>query len=237
MPIQTLADLRSDVLSRVNLPTNTPAGQLGPGTGQAPLISTADTIDQYLNEAVSEACRTFYPLRRTATFPVPAGTRYLHVSGLVATDGAVMWAVRTLSYDGATLTHTRQSAVEFWNPSYLTDAAGTPVDWYDVGDDQIGLRPVPSQDARVLTGDGLFIPAPMVEDDDPAPFAPDLNRLLVFHACARLAEKNTQDSSLAARAAEWKGEWTAQANQRLTVLWRRDPDLAAAHYPPMPSSS
>jgi len=244
----------SDVLSRLNLPANTPAAQFSTGTGLAPVETTQDAVKRYLNDSAAELARTCYPLRDTASASVAPSTRIVALSSLTSMSGGVMWAARAVTFNGVQLRHTSRSSLELWHRTWLTDPAGVPGDWYEQGEDGIGLYPVPAaasgqaclglgglllaglcEGGGVMLADGLVVPARMTDDDDTLPYQPDLVTLCIFRAASRLAKKNAQDGSLAVRIQEWEAEWLNGTSNLLARLWRMDPDLAAAHFPALPS--
>jgi hypothetical protein len=227
----TLADLRSDVLSRLAEPVNSPAGQLDPGTSDTPTITTAATITQYLNEAQEDLARSCYPVVDYGTLAsTPTGTQALSFSSLTVTSGKKIWAARGVSWNGVALSHCSRSALDVWFPTWITDANGTPAYWYEQGEDGIGLYPKPSA-AQSTVVNGLAVPVRLSADGDIPTWLPaDRTPLLVYYAASMIAAKNTQNPSLAPRAPLWRQEYEAGKAELLARLVASDPKLAQAHF-------
>ena len=227
-PMQ-LADMQNDVLSRLGESFNSPAGLLPTGTGGAAVIATLQTATDYLNEAAADLARMAQPLPDMGTCSLGSGVRYLSFNALTLSSGNFMWAARAVVWDGMQLQHCKRAKLERWFPTYLTDASGDPQYWYEFGT-SIGFYPVPAS-TETVSVDGLVTPKPMVEGSDTLPFEPDQIKLVIFQAAGRLAVKNVQNTSLAARGQVWMGAANTGFQATLLENWQRDPDLMRAHYP------
>ena len=234
---QQLTDLQNDVLSRVNEASSSTAGDLRSGNGASATIATLATITQNLNEGSADLARYAYPIQDTGTYTsLPIGTQYVSLSSAsltMGTTGNVLWAARSVTWNGTPLTHCSRSSIEQWYTALGTwpNDSGTPLYWYENGEDGIGIYPLPST-AKTLKISGLVIPKQLSSGSDvPTWFQPDQVKLIVFQAAGRLALKNLDDPSLAERAQVWLGEFEKGKNELLIRLWQTDPQLAAAHFP------
>ncbi|WP_125205745.1 hypothetical protein [Capsulimonas corticalis] len=222
----TLADLQRDVLSRLGEAANSPAGNLESGTGAAAVLVTSATITQYLNDGASDLARTAFPIVNAGTFSWPSGAQSVQLSIFTAPGGAALWLARGVAWGGTALTHCSRSALENYYPTWAADAPGTPLYWYDTGQDGVGLYPIPNA-SQTVTVNGFALPPALVNADDaPSWLSPDLSSLLVFHAASMIAQKNLEDPSLAARAEVWRGEYERGKASLLARLTAADPMLA-----------
>ena len=232
----TLTDLQNDVLSRLSETDASHAGDFLPGDNSSTLITTKDTITQYLNEAQEDLARSCYPVLDYGTVATPTGTQSLALSGLTVPSGNSLWVARGVSWNGQPLQRCSRSALEVWYPTWVTDVAGTPAYWYDQGEDGIGLYPRPSSTQTTLVN-GLAVPARLVNGTDtPSWLQADRTPLLVWYACWAVAAKNIQNDALSARGPVWRQEYEAGKAQLLARLWARDAQLAAAHFGAPPAA-
>jgi hypothetical protein len=228
----TLANLRGDVLSRLNEAGNSSAGNLETGDGSAATITTAATITQYLNEAAADLARTAFPVVNVGTFAWPSGAQAAVLSNFAVADGSTLWAARGVVWNGQALTHCSRSALENYYPTWAADAPGTPLFWFDTGQNGISLYPIPSATQNVVAN-GLAIPPPLASDGDiPAWLPADMAKLLVFYAAYMIAAKNAEDASLASRVEIWRGEYESGKAELLGRLAMTDPLLARTLTPP-----
>ena len=228
----TLADLQNDVLSRLSETDDSPAGDYLPGDNSGAIITTKDTIAQYVNEASAELARTCYPIADVGSYALPMGAQTAPYTVFVCASGHTLWSARRVVWNGVELAYYARSAFEFWYPNAETDPNGTPILWYRQGHDGIGLYPRPAT-TQTTTVYGLAIPKQLVNGTDVATwFQPDILKLPVMQAASRLAERNNQNPALIARAAEWAQEFEQGRDDLLTRLWQTDPSLARFHYAP-----
>ena len=222
----TLASLQMDVLARLGEAANSSAGSLETGTGGAAVLTTAATAAQYLNDGAADLARAAFPIVSGGTFSWPAGAQSSLLSLFTTPDGTTLWYARGLSWGGAALTHCSRSALENYYPTWAADAPGTPLYWYDTGQNGVGLYPIPSA-AQTVAVSGFALPPALVNASDvPAWLPPDLANLLVFYAATMIAEKNLEDPSLAARIDIWRGEYERGKSALLAKLAAADPLLA-----------
>lgn len=224
--------MQDDVLSRLAEPSDSDAGAFEPGDGTSSLISTRETITQYLNDASADLARTCYPLADKGSCDLPAGTMTIPFTSFTCTSGNTLWSARRVVCGGVELEYYSQEAFEFWYPTAETNPNGTPAVWYRQGHNGIGLYPRP--DSTVTTTVyGLAVPALLVDDTDTADWLqPDIVKLMVFYASSMIAAKNTQNAVLAARTAAWRQEYEAGKQDLLTRLWQTQPQLARFHFAP-----
>ena len=222
----TLAGMQLDVLSRLGEAANSPAGNLESGTGGAAALTTMATIAQYLNDAAADLARSAFPILGAGTYVWPAGVQSALLSLFTVSGAAALWFARGVSWNGSALTHCSRSALENYYPTWAADAPGTPLYWYDTGQNGVGLYPVPSVSQTVAVN-GFALPPPLVNAADaPAWLPSDLANLLVFYAAAMIAEKNLEDASLAARIEIWRSEYTRGVSALMAKLAAADPLLA-----------
>ncbi|MEO7714973.1 MAG: hypothetical protein ABIY70_02120 [Capsulimonas sp.] len=222
---QSLGALQRDVLSRLNEADNSSAGNLETGTGMGATVATAATITQYLNEAAADLARSAFPIVQAGTFSWPGGAQAALLSVFTVPESLTLWFARGVAWGGTALTHCSRSALENYYPTWAADAPGTPLYWYDTGQNGIGLYPIPSA-SQTVVANGFVLPSPLVDaDDEPSWLPSDLTKLMVFYAAVMIAQKNLEDPSLAARADLWRAEYERGKAQLLSKLAASDPLL------------
>ena len=225
---QMLSDLQNDVLSRLNEASNSGIGVLATGTGGAPTIATLATITQYLNEAMAAFCRECYPVPAIGTYTWAAGAKYVGLTNFTISSGGTIWAVRGVSYAGVQLQYCSRAALELWFPTWQTDASGTPLYWFLADHNSVAVYPTPTLATATVSIDGYAIPPSLVNQTDViTAIMPDEQIALVFHAAARLAEKNQQDENLAPLVATFMAEYQKRADQAKARIL---PSVLRAHF-------
>lgn len=158
---QNLQDLVYDVLSRVQEPGNSTAGDLVTGTGAASTLSTTATIIQYLNEASADLARYATPVMDSGTYSLTSSTYAVPFSSLTVSDGNRIWDARRVLWSGTPLTYARRAAFENWYSTTFPTDTGSPVWWLDNGASGVLVYPIPTSTATV-TVYGPSIPHQLV---------------------------------------------------------------------------
>jgi hypothetical protein len=220
----TLADLRNDtliLLNEVGPVTTNLIGTLPDSGGSTAVVSTTTTIDQYINEAAAELARACIFIPVTGTKSAFTGSS-LDLSTL--TTSTTIWFPMSVTVGTTLLQHTSDTRLRAWQPNFETFTGtftlpngGTTTSatyWYKRQPQTIGIFPsVASSSTVYVYGAGL--PATISTGAD-ATFAPDdvLRNTLPVYAAYKLAMKNLDDPSLAARIQLWQ-QWWFDSTQRL----------------------
>ena len=216
----TLTDLRNDTLILLNevgpVSTNL-IGTLPDSGGSTAVVSTTTTIDQYINEAAAELARSCIYIPSTQTFSGFTGS-------VVTITTSNIWFPMSVTVGSTVLQHTSDTRLRAWQPDFETFTGtltlpngGTTTSatyWYKRQPLTIGLFPsVASSSTVTVYGAGL--PATITTGTD-ATFATDdiLRNTLPVYAAYKLAMKNLDDPSLAARIQLWQ-QWWFDSTQRL----------------------
>lgn len=227
----TLADLQAAVLNLLSEGQNSPAAAFTPGDGTALVQSTNVTITSWLNEAAADLARGCYPVDDFGTLTVPTGTQSFSLSSLTVTSTNVLWAVDGVTWGTVSLRPVDVSVLRSYYKTWTTDANGTPKFWYWQGNDGVGLYPKPSSQVSTVVY-GLAVPKQLSSSLDTAAWLePDLDKLLIWYAAAKVSMRNLQRADLAQRGQVWMGMYEAGKAALLDRLWARDPLRARAHYP------
>jgi hypothetical protein len=229
----TLAALQQEVLSRLNESGDTPIGQYKTTAGGTVTVTTAQQITIYLNEAAAELARKAYAITGAGTFSLPIGTAYALLESFTTGDTSLLWAARSVKWNGVALKHCNRSALENWYPNIASDPNGTPLYWFEVGAQGVGVYPSPSA-LQTLTVNGLVIPPPLLDaapTSIPTWLNADLEKLMFFYACGMMALKQLTAPDIQERGKVWAEQYTHGKNDLLARLYHEDPHLAKAHYP------
>jgi hypothetical protein len=223
----TLANFTNNVYRRANEATNTTFGDLQTGTGSAPTITTATTVQDYLQQAIGALCRSCLPLRGRYTIAaVLANTRMVRVQDFVpdatavpvpptssipwriVEEGVIVGTVRCPLKD--------EDDIASYYPDYLTGAAGTVKYVYRVGSQSLGFYPFPSGSVACAAS-FLYVPA-VVASGAMLPDVPDdiTNRVLEPVTTVLVIIKQAQDPNLAVRVQPLLDI----ANEGQAALWR-----------------
>jgi hypothetical protein len=216
----TLADLRNDtliLLNEVGAIGSSPIGALPDGSGGTDIVTTTVTIDQYINEAAAEMARS------CVYIPTSVSTAGFTGSVLTLTTSSI-WFPMSVTVGGVLLQHTSDLRLRAWQPNFETFSGtltlpngGTTTAstyWYRREPQTVGIFPtVASSSTVVAYGAGL---PPTITTGVNATFAPDdvLRNTLPVYAAYKLAMKNLDDPSLAARIQLWQ-QWWFDSTQRL----------------------
>jgi len=226
-----LTHLQNDVISRLNEALDTPAGALMTGGGSSAVVTnyaTLDTITLYLNQGAAEIARTCWPISDTATFSWQSGVRVVPLEGFSSVSGGVVWHVSdVVSYGSGTVPYrARRSAVQTYDNGWMS-TQGTPTLWYPDGEGSIGLYPIPSAGATA-TVNCFVLPPLLVNGSNTVVswFPDDLCRIMVFYAAWQIADRNTNDPSLAALSPVFLQKFQAGISLLQTELVARDKGLA-----------
>jgi len=211
----TLATLTNDVYALLNEPSNSVVGDIGNGTGGT-TVTTATTIETYLNEAAQELARSCVYIPGTSTTAAFTGSEL----DLSATN---IWFVTSVKVGTSLLQHTSDFRLRVWQPNFETfsgtltlpngSTTTSPTYWYRRQPMSVGIFPSVSNQTVVVYGASL--PA-TITSVVPATFLPDdtLRNTLPVYTAMKLAMKNLDDPSLAARIQLWR-EWWFDSVMRL----------------------
>lgn len=198
----------------------------GSGTNTATVLRTAavssqTTIDVYINEAAAELARSCIYIPTTASTTSFTGAV---VDLRTIASPSSIWFPMSVSVGTTLLQHTSDTRLRAWLPNFETFSGtltlpngGTttsPTYWYKRQPQTFGIFPaVASSSTVTIYGAGL--PATITDTAD-ATFAPDdtLRNTLPVYAAYKLAMKNLDDPSLAARIQLWQ-QWWFDSTQRL----------------------
>jgi len=223
----TFLTMQQEVLLILDQATNSAIGDLPSGSGGLVTQGTTATLKTFLNEGLKRLARRAYPIQQDATITVSANTKTFPVTSIVTADGSSMFAVLRLGVGGADLS---KAGISYLNIYRLLNAPGVPANWYRSGQGSIGLAPYPTASTAV-TVTGFVTPPDLSADGDTAGWLePDLYKLPVFYAAARMGMKGAQDASLAPRAELWMKEFEEgeeMLRQRLKVY---DPPTASLFF-------
>ena len=213
----TLVNLRNDTLILLNEIGTVAAsviGSLPTSTGGSEIVSTEATIDQYINEAAAEMARSCVYIPSSGTKTAFTGST-LDLSGL--TTSTSIWFPMSVSVGTVALQHTSDTRLRAWQPNFevfsgsfkLPNGSTTtsPTYWYKRQPQTIGIFPaVTASSTMTVYGAGL---PPTITTSVDAVFAPDdiLRNSLPVYAALKLAMKNIDDPSLAARVQLWQQWW------------------------------
>ena len=217
----TLAQLTDEVLRLLNESTASSVGEVGDGSGNV-VTDTPTTIAAYLNEAVEETCRTciYVPAKGTVT----QSSHIINLSDVACldyvptptastvNDANLIWFPLSVMSGSTMLTHCSEPTLRAYNPSYDSDASGTPKYWYRQGNYSIQVYPKPST-STVFTIWGAGTVADLGTDS--ITIIPDdlQYKMWASYAVYKLALKNTDDPSLAQRA--FWSNWYNECRMRL----------------------
>lgn len=200
----TIATLRSDTLTLLNEASNSVIGDFADGVGGT-TTSTQNTIDQYLNEAQYEMARACIYVPESQTFSAYTG------SDLALTN---IWAPMSVSNGTSVLQHTSETRLRAWIPNFevatgsisLPNGGTTTSPYYWYKKDPLVVRVFPTASNNTLVVRGAGLPPAITAS---ASFAPDdvLRNTLPVYAAMKLAMKNLDDPSLAARIQLWQSWW------------------------------
>ena len=215
----TLVDLRNDtllLLNEVGTIANSPVGDLPDGSGGTDVVTTTVTIDQYINEAAAEMARS------CVYIPTTLSTAAFTGSALPITNS--IWFPMSVTVGTSSLQHTSDLRLRAWQPNFETFSGtftlpngGTttsPTYWYRRDPLVVGIFPAVATSSTVVVY-GAGLPATITTGVN-ATFAPDdvLRNTLPVYAAYKLAMKNLDDPSLAARIQVWQ-QWWFDSTQRL----------------------
>lgn len=214
-----LTDLRNDtliLLNEVGPIANNPLGALPDRDGGADVVTTTTTIDQYINEAAAEMARS--------CIYIPTSLSTAGFTGSVLPITNSIWYPMSVTVSGTLLQHTSDTRLRAWLPNFetfsgtltLPNGGTTTLStyWYRRDPLNVGIFPsVASSSTVVLYGAGL--PATITTGVN-ATFAPDdvLRNTLPVYAAYKIAMKNLDDPSIAARIQLWQ-QWWFDSTQRL----------------------
>lgn len=219
--------LYQETLRLLNESLNSSLGELGDGTGLVQTI-TSTTINDYLNEAVAETCRSciYVPAKGTVTQTNPIinlhdltmSSTYVEtpLSPNESNDAVGMWFPLTVVAGSTSLVHCSEPTLRAYNPTFEADATGTPKYWYRNGQNNIRVYPAPSTStAFTIYGCGTIAPLVALNTSINITIIPDDVQLKMWasYAAYKLALKNTDDPSVAQRA--FWGNWYNEARMRL----------------------
>lgn len=202
----TIATLRADTLTLLNEASNSVIGDYANGVGGT-TTTTQDTIDAYLNEAQAEMARACVFIPGTHTTSATTGRE-------IDLSSTNIWFPMSVTVGTTPLQHTSDTRLRAWQPGFET-ATGTitlpnggtttaPYYWYRRQPQTIGVFPSGTSITYIVYGASL--PATITAS---ASFAPDdvLRNTLPVYAAMKLAMKNLDDPSLAARIQLWQNWW------------------------------
>lgn len=209
----TLATLRNDtllLLNEIGSVTNNVIGALPDSAGGAVIVSTETTIDTYINEAAAEMARTCVYIPTTVSV---AG----HTGATVALSTSSIWWPMSVTAGGSILQHTSDLRLRAWQPNFetfsgtltLPNGGTTTTPYYWLRQQPQTIRIFPSAAApTVIVVYGAGLP-PTITTGVDATFAQDdvLRNTLPVYAAFKLAMKNIDDPSLAARVQLWQQWW------------------------------
>ena len=224
-----LTTLRADTLTLLNEASNSVIGDYADGTGGT-TVNTTTNIDVYLNEAQAEMARSCVFIPGTHTTASTTGREF----SLTATN---IWFPMSVTVGTTPLVHTSDTRLRAWQPNFET-ATGTitlpnggtttvPYYWFRKQPQVVGVFPSGTSVTYIVYGASL--PATITTGQD-ATFAPDdvLRNSLPVYAAMKLAMKNLDDPSLAARIQLWREWWF----DTCTRLWNNlDSSLKAEGSP------
>jgi hypothetical protein len=213
----TLVNLRNDtliLLNEIGTVTTNVIGALPTSTGGSEIVTTETTIDQYINEAAAE-------MARSCVYIPVSGTKSAHTGSVVDLSGlttnTTIWFPMSVSVGSSFLQHTSDTRIRAWQPNFetftgsftLPNGASTtsPTYWYKRQLQTIGIFPTVAT-SSTITVYGAGLP-PTITTSVDAVFAPDdiLRNCLPVYAAFKLAMKNIDDPSLAARVQLWQQWW------------------------------
>lgn len=217
----TLATLTSEVLRLLNEATNSSLGEVGNGSGTVS-VTTSQTIEAYLNEAIKECCRTciYVPAKGAVTQANPIinlsslvlDGNYVPTDASTVNDAAAIWFPLTVQSGSTNLVHCSEPTLRAYDPSFESTATGTPKYWYRSGDYQIRIYPAPST-STVFTVYGCGT-LPDVSATSITVIPDDIQlKMWASYAAYKLALKNTDDPSVLQRA--FWGDWYNESRMRL----------------------
>lgn len=216
----TLTDLRNDtliLLNEVGTIANSPIGALPDGSGGTDVVTTTVTIDQFINEAAAEMARSCIFIPASVTV---AG----HTGSVVSTSTTGIWFPMSVTVAGTLLQHTSDTRLRAWQPNFETftgtltlpngGTTTSPTYWYRREPRTIGIFPTVASPSAVAIY-GASVPPTITAVVD-ATFAADdiLRNTLPVYAAYKLAMKNLDDPSLAARIQLWQ-QWWFDSTQKL----------------------
>jgi hypothetical protein len=230
-------DIERGVLTLLNEATNSSVGDLASGTSAVPTITTSDTIAKMIDETAADLCRTCYLLPGAgSTGGYRAGQRTMQLHDLTArmdrssaADGSVLWSVEEVRYNGAVLARAGKAYLSLGFGSLRTQ--GSPAYFYEDGEQQLGLFPVPLQDLKPLDAYGYVLP-PSITVADLVWCPDDLARLIELRTAGMIAVKNFDDPTIFGRGAAYLAEY----DKERVVLYGRIPEsLRRIYYPNPPA--
>lgn len=238
---QTLLDLRARVLSGLDLPWQSGAGELAEGDfspPERPRETTFQFIDRKLNEAAFRLCRgggCF--LTRTGGQNVLSGNRGVRYASLATPDGSILWAAQAVTWTptGATASTPlafmgRERALLRYgtatNP--VNRSAALPVQyWTHLDESGVRLLDAPGVGGLVAVS-GPAVPPPLtLAADYPGWLTPDLESLLCAYARRSLCQKS---ADLLPRFALWDAEWKEGVSLLRAQALAENPALCEWHY-------
>lgn len=210
----TLATLRNDTLTLLNEASNSVVGDFPDGVGGVTTASNT-IIDGYVNEAAAELARSCVYIGGSGTVASFTGTECNYGTTSVWFPMAVHLVV-----PGAgtviRLTHTSEFRARAWWPQYESLSGSVPLPnghstsqpyyWWRKADQKVYI--FPSATAVDVVINGASVP-PEITSNASASFLPDdvLRNTLPVYAATKLAMKNLDDPSLAARIQMWREWW------------------------------
>lgn len=223
----TAQTLYKETLRLLNESLDSSLGEFGDGAGGID-IGTDVTINDYLNEAIAETCRTciYVPAKGAITQTNPIIN--LHSLTLNSTyvdtplapneinDATSLWFPLSVVAGTTSLTHCSEPTLRAYSPTFEADATGTPKYWYRNGQNSIRVYPAPSA-STTFTVYGCGTIADLTPNDTSVnvTIIPDDLQIKMWasYAAYKIALKNTDDPSVAQRAL-W-GNWYNEARMRL----------------------
>ena len=216
--LQTLID---ETIRLLNESTDTSLGEVGDGSGNVTTTSIA-TIEDYLNEAVQECCRTciYVPAKGSITqtsaivnmSDIICDGTYVPTQPNTVNDALAIWFPLTVMAGSTALVHCSEPTLRAYSPSFESDATGTPKYWFRQSDYTIRIYPTPAT-STTFTVYGAGTVGGLSADT--LTIIPDDIQLKMFPAYAayKLVLKNTDDPSIAARS--FWGNWYNESRMRL----------------------
>ena len=218
----TLTTLIAETKRLLNEATDSSVGEVGTGTGTLTTL-TDTTIQDYINEAVAECCRSCIYVPAKANITQASGiinlkdvvmdTTYIATPGGTINDAASMWFPMSVYVGSTPLTHCSEPTLRAYSLSFET-TTGTATHWYRAGQFIVKTYPMPTTStAFTLYGAGVVTTYSTGADN--ITIIPDDLQLKCWasYAAYKLAMKNTDDPSLAQRA--FWGNWYNETRMRL----------------------
>lgn len=208
----SIQNVRQEAYRLLNETNASVLGQLPDGTGGTDTITSTAGVTTFIQEALTDICKTCVFIQVTATATVPSGALSLNIVGTspavtVSPSGSI-WSVTDvyLTSPLTRLTHASEQSIRANDQSYTTTTTTSLASilyWYRPDAYRIALYPRNATPLTVaLTIYGCGITAIPANDTDPIdPILPDdvLKQILATYVAMKLIMKNVDDPSLAQR--------------------------------------